>query len=111
VVEAARLPGALTEGLSPFRLLTSDAVVVTMAEEPVLSTETISALASQLSEFARDVPIVRTVFRPAPLGGVSGRKIFFATTASERVAAVLRRHLEEVHGATVVDHVVERAAR
>lgn len=89
-------------GLAPLRLLLADLVVVTMAEEPVLSSETLAALSSSVSEFAADVPIVRTVFRPAPVEPVTGKRILLATTAPEAVGASLRRHLEEVHGATVV---------
>jgi cyclic 2,3-diphosphoglycerate synthetase len=89
-------------GLGPYRLLLTDLAVVTMAEEPILSIETSSAFTSVISELARDVPIVRTVFRPTPLGPVRGRQVFFATTAPEAVGVALRRHLEEVHGAHVV---------
>jgi len=83
-------------------LLIADLALVTMAEEPVLSTETISALNSSIAELARDVPVVRTVFRPAPLGTVAGKRVFFATTAPESVGDTLRTHLERAHGAVVV---------
>jgi cyclic 2,3-diphosphoglycerate synthetase len=96
--------GAATpvDGWLAYRLLISDVVVVTMAEEPVLSTETLSDLGSQHSRFARGVAFVRTVFRPAPVADVAGRKTFFATTAPEAAGPALVRHLEQVHGAEVV---------
>lgn len=92
----------LIQGLAGYRLLLSDLVVVSMAEESVLSAGTIPALESQLSLIALDLPIVRTTFRPAPLGPVRGRRILFATTAPESVGHILRTHLEQVHGADVV---------
>ncbi|MFA5890203.1 MAG: 2,3-diphosphoglycerate synthetase [Actinomycetota bacterium] len=95
-------PGDLTVGLGPFRLLIADLVVVTMAEEPLHSSETLSALTSSVSEFAAGVSVVRTVFRPAPVGSVRGKRILFATTAPEHAGPVLIRHLEQVHGAEVV---------
>ncbi|HEX9712254.1 MAG TPA: 2,3-diphosphoglycerate synthetase [Actinomycetota bacterium] len=102
VVGGAGPSSQVTAGLGPLRLLLADLVVATMVEEPVLSSETLAALTSQASELARDVPIVRTVFRPSPVGSVTGKRILFATTAPEAVGTALRRHLEEVHGATVV---------
>lgn len=101
-VGGATPPEEIEGGLGPYRLLLADLVAVTMAEEPVLSSKTSSALISTLSELARDVPIVRTVFRPTPLGSVRGRKVLFATTAPDAVEGALRRHLEEVHGAHVI---------
>ena len=95
-------PADLTAGLGWFRLLISDVCVVSMAEEPVLSSGTLATLKSSLIELGRDVPIVRTVFRPAPAGSVAGRKTFFATTAPEDVGIQLVRHLEEGGGANVV---------
>lgn len=101
-VGAATPASEIAWGLGPYRLLLADLVCVTMAEEPILSGETLAALTSQIHELSRDVPIVRTVFRPTPVGSVAGKKVFFATTAPTAVGQALIRHLEEVHGATVV---------
>jgi len=102
VVGGATRPEEMATPLGFMRLLIADCAVVTMAEEPVLSTETLSALSSSIDELARDVPIVRTVFRPVPLGSVERKRIFFATTAPENAGDAIRTHLEEVHGAHVV---------
>jgi cyclic 2,3-diphosphoglycerate synthetase len=102
VVGGATSPEEMTTPLGYFRLLIADLALVTMAEEPVLSTETISALTSSITELARDVSVVSTVFRPTPVGSVSGKRVFFATTAPNVVGEALRRHLEEAHGAEVV---------
>ena len=102
VVGGATAPEEMFSPLGYLRLLIADLALVTMAEEPVLSTETLSALSSSVTELARDVPVVRTVFRPAPVGSVAGKKIFFATTAPETAGRSMRTHLEEAHGAEVV---------
>lgn len=102
IVGGAGPSSQLTAGLGPLRLLLADLVVATMVEEPVLSSETLDALTSLAPELARGVPIVRTVFRPSPVGSVRGQRVFLATTAPDAVGTALRRHLEEVHGATVV---------
>jgi cyclic 2,3-diphosphoglycerate synthetase len=102
VVGGATAPEEMFTPLGYLRLLIADLALVTMSEEPVLSTETLSALSSSVTELARDVPVVRTVFRPAPVGSVAGRKVFFATTAPETAGRSMRTHLEEAHGAEVV---------
>jgi len=102
VVGGATPPEEMTTPLGYLRLLIADLALVTMAEEPVLSTETLSALSSSTAELARDVPVVRTVFRPAPVGSVAGKSVFVATTAPETAGRSMRIHLEEAHGAEVV---------
>jgi cyclic 2,3-diphosphoglycerate synthetase len=102
VVGGAAAPEEMFTPLGFLRLLIADLALVTMAEEPVLSTETLSALSSSVTELARDVPVVRTVFRPAPVGSVVGKRVFFATTAPETAGRSMRTHLEEAHGAEVV---------
>jgi len=102
VVGGATPPSEMSTPLGYLRLLIADLALVTMAEEPVLSTETLSALSSSATELARDVPVVRTVFRPAPVGSVERKRVFVATTAPETAGRSLRTHLEEAHGAVVV---------
>ncbi|WP_409235781.1 hypothetical protein [Streptomyces sp. PA5.6] len=88
-------------GLS--RLLLADLVVLTMCEEA-----TDPRRVSRLEECVRrssaltSPDIVRTVFRPHPSGDISGKRVWFATTAGPHAGPVLKRHLEEVHGAHVV---------
>ncbi|HJT36794.1 MAG TPA: hypothetical protein VJ818_00075, partial [Actinomycetota bacterium] len=102
VVGGATPVSEMTTSLGYMRLLIADLALVTMAEEPVLSTETISALSSSVTELARDVPVVRTVFRPAPIGSIEGKRVFYATTAPEWAGRSMRTHLEAACGAEVV---------
>ncbi len=92
-------PGA---GVGSYRLLLADLVVVTMCEEPIVSSHDLSALVTSLKQLARGVRIVRTVFRPTPVQPISGRTVFYATTAPESVSEKLVEHLEGIHGAKVV---------
>lgn len=89
------------EGLGMYRVLIADLVVVTMVEEPNVSSSDLSALSSSLNDLAGDVAYVRTVFRPNPVEPVRGKTIFYATTAPETVSDKLIAHLEDVHGARV----------
>ena len=113
VVGGATRPEALTSGLAPYRLLLADLVVITMAEEPTVSSQALSALSSSINELARGVAQVKTVFRPTPRGSVSGRSVFYATTAPPSVGEAIRAHLEEAHGARVAGmthHLADRSA-
>jgi cyclic 2,3-diphosphoglycerate synthetase len=98
VLRAGDDPGGLG---GTYRLLLADLVVVTMAEEPSVSSHNLSALPSSLNDLVGDVAYVRTVFRPHPVEPVRGRTIFYATTAPETVSEKLIAHLEKDHGAHV----------
>jgi cyclic 2,3-diphosphoglycerate synthetase len=102
VVPGGLEPDHLRRPLVPLRLLLADLIVLTMCEEPTVSTHALSALSSSIDDVARGVAQVRTVFRPVPREPVTGRSIFYATTAPHAVGDVLRAHLEGAHGARVV---------
>jgi cyclic 2,3-diphosphoglycerate synthetase len=102
VVGGATKPQGIRAPLAPYRLLLADLVVITMCEEPTVSTHALSALISSIDDVARGVALVKTVFRPAPRDPVAGRSVFYATTAAPAVGEALRAHLEEAHGARVV---------
>jgi cyclic 2,3-diphosphoglycerate synthetase len=113
VVGGGTEPSMLTELLVPYRLLLADLVVTTMAEEPTVSTQALSALTSSIDALARGVAHVKTVFRPTPREPVAGRSVFYATTAPPDVGEALRAHLEGAHGARVVGvshHLADRSA-
>ena len=99
-------PGAASPATpGAYRLLLSDAVVITMVDEPtarsgaVVAAETLERSIRDLAPGAR---IVHTVFRPTPLIPVAGRRIVFATTAPEWASPALREHIEREHGGVVV---------
>jgi cyclic 2,3-diphosphoglycerate synthetase len=94
----------ITGYLGPYRLLTSDAVVVTMAEEPMASMEKVQAIISGAREIKGDLTVIPTVFRPQPMQPIKGRRVALFTTASRTQAPVLQRHLEE-HFDCVVEMV------
>ena len=87
--------------LGPFRILTSDVVVLTNCEASV-GAAAMDELIAGISSINPDVSVFKTVFRPEPLQDVSGRKVFFATTAPPSAGDVLRDFLESDKGAEVV---------
>ncbi len=83
----------VTAHLNAYRVLVSDLVVLTMAEQ--------GADKRPIREL-KDVPVVATVLRPRPVEPVAGRAVAFFTTAEERVHDLLADHLRAAHGAADV---------
>jgi cyclic 2,3-diphosphoglycerate synthetase len=101
IVDADIDPSILSGYFGLFRLLLADLVVLTMCEE-----STALRQLSVVEDCVRNRPlpspsVVRTIFRPHPLGDLSGKRTWFATTAGRQATTVLKRHLEEAHGARV----------
>ena len=102
VVNAEIDSGELCGYFGLYRLLLADVVVLTMWEESLDRNK-----AAAVERCARQTPlshpkVVCTVLRPHPLADVSGKKIWFGTTANERAGSTLKQHLEGNYGCDVV---------
>ena len=96
--------------LNGYRLLLADLVVLTMAESDSGWRHVHSAVQSAARP---DVPVVATTLRPRPLVSVRGRSVAYFCTAPPDAHARIRQHLEDEHGANVVDvsgNLSDRAA-
>ena len=87
--------------LGPLRILLSDLVVLTNCEDNV-SKEKTARVIEGIQEIKPGIEVVRTVFRPHPLQDISGKRVFFATTAPPSAGPVLKEFLEAEAGARVV---------
>jgi cyclic 2,3-diphosphoglycerate synthetase len=98
LVASAQQPPELVVGyLNAYRILLSDLVVLTMAEEGTDH----GRLADAIHE-VNDIPVVATVLRPRPVEPIDGKRVAFFTTAAAEAAERLERHLVEEHGAAEV---------
>jgi cyclic 2,3-diphosphoglycerate synthetase len=98
LVAGAHQPPELVTGyLNAYRILVSDLVVLTMADEE----SNLGALRDAIRE-VKDVPVIATQMRPRPVENVSGRRVAYFSTAPEDVLPRLADHLREAHGADVV---------
>jgi cyclic 2,3-diphosphoglycerate synthetase len=97
VADAHQPPDILTGYLNAYRILVSDLVVLTMAEEGSAWREARTAIAG-----LTEAPVVPVVLRPRPVEPVAGRRIAFFSTAPEQALPRLSVHLAEAHGAEVV---------
>jgi cyclic 2,3-diphosphoglycerate synthetase len=112
VVGAGRGETYVRDYFGPFRLAVADLVVLSCAEEPVARPDEVARVREAVRTLRPGVPVVATTFRPHPIGPVSGRRVFFATTAPAEVLPLLVEHLEAEHGCTVVaasPHLGDRA--
>jgi cyclic 2,3-diphosphoglycerate synthetase len=97
VAGAHQSPGLVTGYLNAYRILISDLVVLTMAEDGTDH----AAVTGAIRE-VKDVPVVATVLRPRPTESIEGRRVAFFTTAAPSAAERLERHLVDEHGAAEV---------
>ncbi len=98
VAAADQDPELVAGYLNAYRILISDLVVLTMAEEGTSYRE----LRRAIAELKPNVPVVATVLRPRPIEPVSGRRVAFFSTAPAGAHAHLADWLRTRHGATVV---------
>jgi cyclic 2,3-diphosphoglycerate synthase len=80
--------------LGAYRLLISDAVVLTMAEEPLASPEKVRMVLRAIESVRPDLQVVPVVFRPRPVEDVRGKRVACFSTAPAVQSAVLRGYLE-----------------
>ena len=98
LVAGAHQPPEIVAGyLNSYRILVSDLVVLTMAEEGSRHQELKAAVGE-----VKDVPTISCVLRPRPTAPVRGRRVAYFTTAPEEAHAVLAEHLRAEHDAEVV---------
>lgn len=102
VVGAGRGVGYVRDYFGPYRLGRADAVILASAEEPMASAERVAVIRSAIAETHPDLPVIATIFRPAPIEPVAGRRVFFATTAPVQTLPLLTQFLETEYGCEVV---------
>jgi cyclic 2,3-diphosphoglycerate synthase len=98
VAGANQPPDLVTGYLNAYRILISDLVVLTMADDGPASLRELKRAIADVKE----IPVIATSLRPRPVEDVSGRRVAFFSTAPEDVLPRLADHLREEHGADVV---------
>jgi cyclic 2,3-diphosphoglycerate synthase len=88
--------------LGPYRLLLSDLLVVTMCDEILVSSEKLRKLIDGVCSINPEVKVVKTVFRPRPLGELRERKVFLTSTAPPEAICQQEQHLAAEYGARIV---------
>jgi cyclic 2,3-diphosphoglycerate synthetase len=114
VVPATVDPELALGYMGAYRVLLADLIVVSMAEqsfadsgaavpaEGVDPAASIADLERGFRGLAPGVKVVHTVLRPFPLEPISGRRVFYVTTAPASAMNSMAGHLEREHGCKVV---------
>jgi cyclic 2,3-diphosphoglycerate synthase len=99
LVAGAHQPPEIIAGyLNTYRILVSDLVVLTMAEEGSRHEQ----LKTAIVDVKPELMTIACVLRPRPVERVAGRSVAYFTTAPEDAHGVLADHLRSEHGANVV---------
>jgi cyclic 2,3-diphosphoglycerate synthase len=99
LVAGAHQPPEIVAGyLNAYRILVSDLVLLTMAENGTRHRE----LKDAIGEVKPDVTTIACVLRPRPIAPIAGRRVAFFTTAPEEAHELLAEHLRAEHDADVV---------
>ena len=88
--------------LGIYRILIADMIVLTMCEEPIADSKKIDYLESMIKKFNPGAVVIRTIFRPKPLSGIRGKKIFLGMTAINSIEKNIIDYLETSYGCSVV---------
>lgn len=88
--------------LGTYRVLVSDAVVVTMAEPPLADQGAVKGLIDGIHEIRPELPVIPVIFRPRPVSPIDGARVACFSTAPAVQALPLSRYLEEHYGCRVV---------
>ncbi len=91
----------ITDYMGEYRLLISDLAIVTMCEEPIADEKKVEKIEEGIKKINPDIDIALTIFRPEPLGDISGKKIFLATTAKGKIVEKISEYLEEEYSCEV----------
>jgi cyclic 2,3-diphosphoglycerate synthetase len=91
----------LTGCLGPYRIKRADLVVLTMCEPPLADAARIDRKAEEIARLNPKAKIVRTVFRPRPLGDIRDHSVYFVTTTPATMNDVLVDDLQKRLGAQV----------
>ena len=92
----------LTTYFGPYRIGLGDLIILTMCEEPMADDEKIKNIEEFVNEVNPDAAVISTVFRPKPLGDITGKKVLFATTAPEGVKDKLVDYLERNYDCKII---------
>jgi cyclic 2,3-diphosphoglycerate synthase len=88
--------------LGLYRILMSDLIFLTMCEEPLTDKSHIDSLESEILKYKSNIKIVKSVFRPEPLGSIQGRKIFMALTAKSSIEDKIKEYIEKKYNCEII---------
>lgn len=102
VVGAGRGETYVRDYFGPYRIASADLVVLASAEEPTASAADVARIRAAIAEQRPGLPVIATHFRVRPIEPVTGKRVFFATTAPAEALPRLVGTLSAEYGCEVV---------
>ncbi len=87
--------------LGAYRMLISDAVVLTMCEEPLVSAGKVDRVIAGINKINPGAEVVPTVLRPRPAGDVGGARVAYFSTAPAQIAGRIAGYISETYNCSV----------
>ncbi len=84
IIGAMQKLSVLDKYMTPYRYAISDAAFISMCEEPAASKGKIEKI-EKIIRKRKEMPIIRTVFRPRPLETIRNERVFLTYTANARI--------------------------
>ena len=88
--------------LGPYRILTSDLIVLTLCESPMVDQAKIDEMVEAIHEINAGCTVVKTIFRPRPIGDITGKRIVLTLTTPAVMTDAISAYLEKTYGCEVV---------
>ena len=88
--------------LGPYRILTSDLIVLTMCEPPMADQAKVDEMVEAINDINPGCTVVKTVFRPRPIGDIKGKRIALTLTAPAIMTDAISAYLEKTYDCEVV---------
>jgi len=88
--------------MGPLRIMIADLIIITMCEEPMANLNKIQEIENSIKDISSDVSVIKTVFRPKPLGKVDNKKVVLCTTAPGKIGKKLKEYLEKNYNCQVI---------
>ena len=87
--------------LGPYRVLTSDLIILTMCEPPIADQAKVDEMVNAIKAVNPKCTVVKTIFRPRPIGDIRGKRVVLALTAPPVMTDAISTHLEKTYGCRV----------
>ncbi len=103
LVHAAQPLDYFRSFFGPYRVGMSDMAIVSMCEPPMADEDKVAAVNEALREVNPAIEVADIVFRPRPLGDISGRRVMAVMTApADMIEGTLAPFMEREFGCSVV---------
>ena len=111
VVSAWQPDFLISEHLSSISIKFSSLAIITGCETPIVSSKKVDKILKTIKDIKPEIDIVKTVFRPMPLGDITGKKVFYAFTGPIEITKKNIDYLEKTYNCSIQHYTNKLANR